>query len=543
MMNGTSGAALASFAGTLSTKGQIHAIEPVTGGVVIGGWFDSVGGVARTSIAKIQSNGTLDPSFNAPLVGFNRLVSDIKQDGTHLYLCGDFLSVGGAATQHIARVNASTGAVDAGWLTKPLTPLLCLETDASYVYFGSAGLRFVEIAPNNKVEVHNLARVSKGTPATLDQAWNPYIVDQNSNPATASVLDMRMNGGNLIIGGHFAFVVNPNNLFEAYQRICMASLPTTGWGQPNAGWGSTLLDERSELGSVSTLLLHNGALYAAGNFVNVNGNPWYYMAKFDPTSGAWDSSFDASPIDSLDPLGPAKVSALAGSADHLYIAGSFDHVFTNSPGDGFDLSPNIARVNATSGMLDPSWYPYPDDPVTCLATVDSNLWASGSFTEIGGCLVEGPVILTPFTAPYQAWLNAYFLPAEVSNPNLTAPFWDLDGDGDSNLVEATFNTDPFNGCKTYHVAGTGTGGLPLLRSENFSGQLYLTMEFTRWKTSANAGIAVTPQFGDNLTNWPRNGTVLSTTSLDANRERVKIRDTIPNLPRAFGRVHLKTQAQ
>ena len=67
--------------------------------------------------------------------------------------------MGGAPTQHVARVNASTGAVDAGWFTKPLTPLLCLETDSSYVYLGSAGLRFVEIAPNNGIQVHNLARV------------------------------------------------------------------------------------------------------------------------------------------------------------------------------------------------------------------------------------------------------------------------------------------------------------------------------------------------------------------------------------------------
>jgi hypothetical protein len=42
-------------------------------------------------------------------------------------------------------VNATTGAVDAGWHTKPLTPILCLETDANVVYIGSSGLRFIEV--------------------------------------------------------------------------------------------------------------------------------------------------------------------------------------------------------------------------------------------------------------------------------------------------------------------------------------------------------------------------------------------------------------
>lgn len=543
LVHGSTGTALAGLAGTVTSAGEIRAMEPVPGGMIIGGKFDLVDGVTRTNIARILADGTLDGSFNPVLVGATRTVNDIKLDGAMLYLCGDFLKVGGAPTRNLARVNATTGAVDSTWFCKPLAPLLCLETDFDYVYFGAAGMRFVETAPNTQVEVHNLARVSKGATATLDEIWNPFVVDQNNNPATASVQDMRIYGSNLIIGGHFAFIVNPANIFEAYQRICLASLPTTGWGQPNSGWGTTFLEQNSEIGSLNTVLPHEGALYVSGNFVSVNGNPWYYVAKLDPETGVWDPGFDVSPVDSLDPLGPDKVSTIVGSGDQLYIAGSFDEVFTGSQGDGFDPSPYIARVNATSGQLDPSWYPYPDDETTRLAVSGPNLWAAGSFTEMGNTSAGGPVIVTPYSAPYQQWLSVHFSLTELNNPDLTAPFWDHDGDGESNLMEATFNTDPFDSRITYHAPEVGTAGLPFLRSEQIGGQQYLTIEYTRWKVSSNACIHAEPEFGDDLTHWNREGVIISSTSVGTDRERVKIRDSIPNLQKAFGRVRLKTRPQ
>lgn len=540
LMDGTTGASLGSMAGIASSAGKIRAMEPVIGGMMIGGRFDWAGGVPRTNLARLHSDGTLDESYAPSVVGFNRTVNDLKVDGAMLYLCGDFLSVQGAPTRNLARVNAMTGVIDSGWFCKPLAPLLCLETDDDFVYFGASGMRFVEKAPNTLVEVHNLARVSKEAPATLDESWNPFVVDQNNNPSNASVQDMRLHGSNLIIGGHFAFIVNPTNIFEAYQRICLACLPTTGWGQPNTGWGTTFLDRNSEIGSVNNVLLYDDSLYVSGNFVSVNGNPWYYVAKLDPDTGVWDSGFDASAIDFSDPLGSEKISALFAADGQLYLVGGFQAVFTGSQGDGFDSSPYIARVNPLTGMLDPSWYPYPNAPLSRLACSGPNLWVSGQCTEMGDAVTGGPVILSPYSAPYLSWLNAHFTPAEMNDPDLSAPFWDHDGDGESNLMEATFNTDPFDPRKTYHMPDIGTSGLPLLRSEKIGEEVFLTIEFTRWKTTAHACITASPQFGDDLSHWTRSGVVISTTSLDSFRERVKIRDSIPNLPKSFGRVRLTT---
>ncbi len=542
MMNSSTGAALASFAGTITTEGSVIAMQPVAGGMVIGGLFDTVNGVARTSIAKINSNGSLDAAFNAPLVGFNRLVSDIKLDGANLYFCGDFLTVGGAPTQHIARVNSTTGAVDAGWFTKPLTPILCLETDGSYVYLGSAGLKFIEVSPGNPLQVFNLARVSKGAAATVDTFWTPIVVDKVSNPATAAVNDLQINGSNLIIGGNFTFIVNPLNTAQSFTRYSVAALSTSGWGEPIAGWGTQFLNLVGDPGQIQELLLHNGSLYVAGDFIEVNGNNWYYVAKLNPSTGAWDSNFDVSPLDSSDLLGPGKVRTLAGSGSHIYLGGSFDFVYTGAPPDGFSSSPYIVRVDQSTGFWDTSWYPYPNDSVGKMAFVGSNLWMSGSFDEVGGTFVEGPAIVVPFSDSYETWLSTFFSPGQIADSDFTAPWKDHDGDGDSNLVEALFNTNPFDSKKIYHTANTGLSGLPLIRRENISGQNYLTIEYTRWTAAANAGVVATPQFSDNLATWPRAGTLVGTaTSISPTRERVKYRDTVPNTSKVFGRVKVLVQ--
>ncbi len=549
LMEPGTGAALKELSGTISTKGEIYSMKEVSGGMIIGGLFDSVNGVPRTSIAKILSNGSLDPTFNVPLVGYNRLVRDMKLDGTSLYFCGDFLSAGGVPCQHVARVDASTGTVDASWHTKPLTPLLCLETDGSYVYIGSSVLKYIEVSPGNSIQVFNLARLSKDGGA-LDTTWLPSVGDNMGNAANASVADLQINGTKLLVGGKFGMIANPAAPEVSYKRVSVASLATTGWGQPDAEWATEFYDEFGDLGYIRQLLLHNNALYVAGNFVSVLSptqpkDVWIGAAKLNLTTGAWNQAFDVSPaLDNGSRRVPGSVSTLAASGAYVYVGGDFDYTWDNSAnqGDGdYFYSPDIVRVNQNSGVPDLSWYPYPDEHVSTMAFTGSNLWIFGSLGKAGDTPVKGTAIVMPYTTPYQTWLNTYFSAAQIANSDYTAPFMDPDGDGDSNLVEAAFNTDPFNPAKVYQAAWTGISGLPLIRPEILGGQRVTTIEFTRWKASANAGIAVNPQFGDDLTGWPRTGTMISNTSLSPTRERVKFQDSSGNLQKAFGRVTVDTQ--
>ncbi|MFH1222767.1 MAG: chitobiase/beta-hexosaminidase C-terminal domain-containing protein [Pseudomonadota bacterium] len=84
------------------------------GKILIGGAFTSYNGTARNRIARINSDGSLDTSFN-PGTGVNASVQTIaaQADGDIL-IGGDFTTYNGSACGYIARIN-SDGSLDAAF--------------------------------------------------------------------------------------------------------------------------------------------------------------------------------------------------------------------------------------------------------------------------------------------------------------------------------------------------------------------------------------------------------------------------------------------
>ena len=110
-LDGTLDATLNIGTGLNST---VSAIQPLAGGsFVIGGFFTTYNGVNRSGLALIGSTGTLDPTFN-PGVFSNVSVLALALDSAGaLVVGGDFNSLGGLPRNRLGRVNAVTGAVDA----------------------------------------------------------------------------------------------------------------------------------------------------------------------------------------------------------------------------------------------------------------------------------------------------------------------------------------------------------------------------------------------------------------------------------------------
>jgi len=86
------------------------AVQP-DGKILIGGSFTAVDGVARNRIARLNADGSLDTSFD-PGTGADIAVRTmvVQTDGKVL-IGGDFTTVNGVARSHIARLNAD-GSVD-----------------------------------------------------------------------------------------------------------------------------------------------------------------------------------------------------------------------------------------------------------------------------------------------------------------------------------------------------------------------------------------------------------------------------------------------
>jgi len=84
------------------------------GKIIIGGFFTSYNGTSRNYIARINTGWTLDTSFD-PGVGTNATVQDslVQSDGK-IIIAGDFTSYNGTSVNRIARLNTG-GSLDASF--------------------------------------------------------------------------------------------------------------------------------------------------------------------------------------------------------------------------------------------------------------------------------------------------------------------------------------------------------------------------------------------------------------------------------------------
>ena len=94
---------------------RICILQP-DGKIIIGGSFSSYNGTSRNGIARLNSDGSLDVSF-IPGSGANGDIRSIRvlPDGKFI-IGGEFISYNGTAIRHVARLN-SDGTLDTGFNT------------------------------------------------------------------------------------------------------------------------------------------------------------------------------------------------------------------------------------------------------------------------------------------------------------------------------------------------------------------------------------------------------------------------------------------
>src|SRR4029434_8943900 len=89
------------------------AVQP-DGKVLIGGYFYNVSGTNRNGIARLNANGSLDNTFD-PGGGSNGGVKALAlQSNGKVVIGGDFTTVNGTSRNHIARLNTD-GSLDSSF--------------------------------------------------------------------------------------------------------------------------------------------------------------------------------------------------------------------------------------------------------------------------------------------------------------------------------------------------------------------------------------------------------------------------------------------
>ncbi|OYT72994.1 MAG: hypothetical protein CFK52_03005 [Chloracidobacterium sp. CP2_5A] len=86
------------------------AIQP-DGRILIGGGFNTVNGVTRNAVARLNADGSLDASFGNGLSGVSGTLEKVtlRTDGK-IFIAGDFTGINGAARRGVARLNADGSA-------------------------------------------------------------------------------------------------------------------------------------------------------------------------------------------------------------------------------------------------------------------------------------------------------------------------------------------------------------------------------------------------------------------------------------------------
>jgi uncharacterized delta-60 repeat protein/uncharacterized repeat protein (TIGR01451 family) len=345
------------------------AVQSSDGKAIIGGDFSAYNTVPRIRLARANTDGSIDSTFN-PGTGADKSVTSLFVDGSgKIVVGGEFNSIGGVSRRGVARLNVD------GSLDSTFNPGLGMSAGGSVFALGSqtdgsilVGGQFSTFAGTNRV---NIARLSAS--GGVDPSFDP-----GAGP-NASILALALQSdGKVIIGGNFTN-------YAGIARAHIARLNTNGTLD-------TTFDPGSGANGIvySVAVQQDGKILLAGDFttvrdtsrigicrLNSNGS---LDATFDPNSGADDSVYSMT----LQPDGKIIVGGLfkhynqtrrVGIA-RLYTDGTLDTTFMDT------------AYNQFAGVPTEYWDPFYEGGANfVLATAlqaDGNVLIGGFFDRVGG---------------------------------------------------------------------------------------------------------------------------------------------------------------
>jgi uncharacterized delta-60 repeat protein len=329
--------------GTVGQTGNIFAtaVQP-DGKVLIGGSFTTVLGVARTNVARLNTDGSLDTNFNPNVTGsffpFVRAIA-VQADGKIL-IGGKFTNIGAQTRNYIGRVDATTGLADS------FNPNANLDVDTIVVQPDGkvlAGGGFAFIGGQGRV---GFARLD----ATTGMADS---LDAQANSSTLSIA--LQTDGKILIGGVFTTLGGQPHTHLA--RI-----------DPISGFADSFNPQVDE--DVTAILVQpDGKILVGGWFLNIGGQARNHIGRVDGVTGL---------ADAFDPDVNNIVDSIALQADgKVLLGGQFGNI-------GGAPRFHIGRVDGVIGLVD-SFNPNPNNYLFSITVPPSGkILLGGSFTSIGG---------------------------------------------------------------------------------------------------------------------------------------------------------------
>jgi uncharacterized delta-60 repeat protein len=305
------------------------ALQP-DGKVMIGGAFTDYNGVTRNRIARLNSDGSLDTSFDSGLgVDYVFFYSHVlhsvhalalQPDGKVL-IGGQFTSYNGTTRNGIARLN-SDGSLDTSF--NPGTGV-------------SVGVWAMALQPDGKVLIGGAFADYNGTTRNgIARLNSDGSLDTSFDPGTGANITVRalalQPDGKMLIGGFFTtYNGTPRNRIARLNSD--GSLDTTF--DPGTGVDGVSYPDSPFVDALARQ--PDGKVLIGGWFTSYNGTPRNRIARLN-SDGSLDTSFN--PGTGVNGVSDASVGALALQADgKLLIGGDFTS-YNGTP------RTRIARVHA-----------------------------------------------------------------------------------------------------------------------------------------------------------------------------------------------------
>lgn len=265
------------------------------GKIIIVGILTQFNNITRNRIARINPDGSLDTTFNPNIdfgvSGATLYTVAIQSDGKILF-GGEFVAINGASIRRIARLNTdgsldssfNSGNVGAGgvsWNISNGIYKISILPDESILITGG-------FTTYNGVARNRIARLNSN--GSLDAA---FAASAGANAAVKPV--GIQNDGKIIIGGSFSS-------YNGVNRGCIARLATDSSLDTTFTPGSGITTIFSSTDRVNSILIQSdGKIVLAGNMTNYSGNTIGHITRVNP-NGSFDTGFNPGGTDAGSPI-------------------------------------------------------------------------------------------------------------------------------------------------------------------------------------------------------------------------------------------------
>lgn len=392
------------------------------GKIIIVGRFLSYAGVGRAGVARINQDGTLDPTFDPGSGADNNVKTVSIQSDNKIIISGLFKNYNGSPTNGIARLNPD-GTKDNTFITsiqaKSTIYSIVVQANGKILVGG-------DFTSFNNTVANRIVRLNSD--ATIDLTFNSGIGVDKTVFCIAEQTDEK-----IIIAGDFSSY--KETLRGRLARINTDGTIDTAFFNPE-GFGSGSNDNIS-----SVALQADGKIIIVGAFTSYNGIKKEAAVRLN-ADGTLDKPFN--------PITTGRGSAV----EYCVVVQPDQKILLAGRHTTFDgtLKSNLIRMNAEDGTLDETFRletaPLVPDIYSIALQTDGKILIGGTFTYFAGVARNHIARLNA-----NGFIDNTFNPGTGANDDISSIIVQTDG---KILIIGDFTS--YNGVARNHIARLNPDG-------------------------------------------------------------------------------------